>query len=251
MLLAIDIGNTNIKLGIFDSGALVEELKIASDKELTAQEYEVLLKTLLKNFDISGCIVSSVVDELNLKIKNAVISAFKLEPIFLTSDINTKVKIKLKNPKEAGGDRIANATGAYILYKKPVIVVDFGTAISFDIVNKDGEFIGGLIAPGIKLQINALNKFTSKLPRVEFAKSKNPIGDNTHDAILSGIVRGTSCMIEGMIKQCETQLGTKATVVATGGYASFIEEYMGRKFDFINPTLTLEGLRYLYELNKN
>jgi len=249
MLLAIDIGNTNIKLGVFDSEALVEELKMASDRELTVDEYEVLIKTLLKNFQITDCIISSVVDELSSKVKNAVESAFLINPILIDSKINTGIKINLKNPKEAGGDRIANAAGAYILYKHPVIVVDFGTAISFDILDKDGDFVGGLIAPGIKLQINSLNKFTSKLPRVEFGLSKSAIGDCTKDAILSGIVRGTACMIEGMIKNCEAELGQAATVVATGGYANIIAEYMTRKFDFINPTLTLEGLRYLYKLN--
>ncbi|MCI1273038.1 MAG: type III pantothenate kinase [Clostridiaceae bacterium] len=250
MLLAVDIGNTNIKLGLFDNDALVEELKLASDKELTSEEYEVLLTSLLKPYHIDGCIVSSVVDELNSKFKTAVTNLFKIKPIFLSSEINTGVKIKLKHPKEAGGDRIANAIGAFVLYDHPVIVVDFGTATSFDIINNKGEFVGGAIAPGLKLQMNSLNKFTSKLPHIDVAESKCAIGDNTVDAILSGVMRGTASMIDGLVKQCEQELGEKAVLVATGGYANIISEYLERKFDFINPTLTLEGLRYLYQLNK-
>ena len=250
MLLTADIGNTNITLGLFDENALVEEFRLASDKDLSLEEYEVLLKSLFKDFSIDGCIISSVVSELNEKFKNAVGNVFKLEPLFLSVDINTGIKVALKNPLEAGADRIANAAGAYVLYNKPTIVVDFGTATSFDIVNRRGEFIGGVIAPGLNLQMKVLNKFTSKLPRIDVAISNEAIGDNTTDAILSGVIRGTACMIDGLIEQCEKELGERAVVVATGGYSGLIASYLKRPFDFINPTLTLEGLRYLYQINK-
>jgi len=137
-----------------------------------------------------------------------------------------------------------------VLYKHPVIVIDFGTATSFDIVNGNGEFIGGVIAPGISLQLKTLNKFTSKLPRIEVAKSPSAIGNNTVDAILSGVIRGCACMIDGLVSQCEEELGERAVIVATGGYAAYIAQYMKRPFDFINPTLTLEGLRHLYNINQ-
>lgn len=250
MLLTADIGNTNITLGLFDENALVEEFRLASDKDLSLEEYEVLLKSLFKDFSVDGCIISSVVSELNEKFKNAVRNVFKLEPLFLSVDINTGIKVALKNPFEAGADRIANAAGAYVLYNKPTIVVDFGTATSFDIVNRSGEFIGGVIAPGLNLQMKVLNKFTSKLPRIDVAISNRAIGDNTTDAILSGVIRGTACMIDGLIEQCEKELGERAVVVATGGYSGLIASYLKRPFDFINPTLTLEGLRYLYQINK-
>ncbi len=250
MLLTADIGNTNITLGLFDENALVEEFRLASDKDLSLEEYEVLLKSLFKDFSIDGCIISSVVSELNEKFKNAVGKVLKLEPLFLSVDINTGIKVALKNPLEAGADRIANAAGAYVLYNKPTIVVDFGTATSFDIVNRSGEFIGGVIAPGLNLQMKVLNKFTSKLPRIDVAISNKAIGDNTTDAILSGVIRGTACMIDGLIEQCEKELGERAVVVATGGYSGLIASYLKRPFDFINPTLTLEGLRYLYQINK-
>lgn len=250
MLLTADIGNTSITLGLFEDDALVEEYRLASDKDLSLEEYEVLLKTLFKDFKVDGCIISSVVEELTKKFKTAVDNVFKINSIILSTEINTGVKICLDNPEEAGADRIANAAGAYVLYNHPVIVVDFGTATTFDIVNETGEFIGGIIAPGLNLQLKALNKFTSKLPRIEVALSNTAIGHNTTDAILSGVLRGSASMIDGLIEQCEKELGAKAVVVATGGYSGLIANYLKRPFDFINPTLTLEGLRHLYQINK-
>lgn len=249
MLLTADIGNTSITLGLFDDAALVEDFRLASDKDLSEEEYEVLLKSLFKNYKIEGCIISSVVEGLNKKFKSAVDNVFKVDSILLNAFLNTGINITLKNKKEVGADRIANAAGAYVLYGYPVIVVDFGTATSFDIVNKHGEFVGGVIAPGVNLQLKTLNKFTSKLPRIDVATSPSAIGANTTDAILSGVIRGCACMIDGLVEQCERELGGKAVLVATGGYANIVVNYMKRPFDFINPSLTLEGLRHLYYLN--
>lgn len=268
MLLTADIGNTSITLGIFEEDALVEEYRLASDKDLSLEEYEVLLKSLFKEFKVDGCIISSVVEELTNKFKSAVDNVFKLNAIVLSYQINTGVEILLDNPAEAGADRIANAAGAYVLYNHPVIVVDFGTATTFDIVNEKGQFIGGVIAPGVTLQLKALNKFTSKLPRIDVTLSNAAIGHNTTDAILSGVLRGSAAMIDGLVEQCEKELGgalydnpenitnvskegkKSAVLVATGGYSGLIANYLKRPFDFINPTLTLEGLRYLYQINK-
>jgi len=250
MLLTSDIGNTSITLGLFEDDALVEEFRLASDKDLPLDEYEVLLKSLFKDFTIDDCIIASVVEELTLKFKRACDNVFGINSLVLSTEINTGIKIKIDNPKEAGADRIANAVGAYVLYKRPVIVVDFGTATTFDIVNSDGEFIGGIISLGIMSQMKALNKFTSKLPRTDISISPSAIGHNTNDAILSGVIRGTASMIDGLVEQCEKELGENATLVATGGYSGLIANYLKRPFDFINPTLTLEGLRYLYQINK-
>lgn len=250
MLLTADIGNTSITLGLFDGDALVEQFRLASDKDLSHEEYEVLLKTLCKPFNIEGCIIASVVDELSKKFKSSVDKVFKISSILVNSECKTGVKIALKHPKEAGADRIANACGAFMLYERPCIVIDFGTATSFDIVNTQGEFVGGVITPGLNLQMKVLNKFTSKLPKIDVATSNMAIGNNTTDAILSGVIRGSACMIDGLVEQCEKELGAKATLVATGGYSGLISGYLKRPFDFINPTLTLEGLRFLYELNK-
>lgn len=256
MLLTADIGNTSINLGLFDSEALVETFRLASDKDLSKEEYEVLIKTLCRPYTIEGCIIASVVDELSKKFKASIDNALKINSILLTSECNTGVKIALSKPEEAGADRIANACAAFMLYEKPCIVVDFGTATSFDIVNKKGEFIGGIIAPGLNLQMKVLNKFTSKLPKIDVAISDKAIGNSTSEAILSGVIRGSACMIDGLIEQCEKELGIistnakRATVVATGGYSGLISNYLKRPFDFINPTLTLEGLNFLYQLNK-
>ncbi len=250
MLLAIDIGNTNITLGIFENENILETFRLPSDKELPQEEYEILFHSLLKKYNIKSCIIASVVDELSKVIKHAVDNIFHLNSILLNNRLNLGINIKMKNPKEVGADRIANACGAYILYPKPAIVVDLGTATTFDILNADGEFIGGVIMPGLNLQFRALNKSTSRLPRIDAAIVDNAIGDNTVDAILSGVIRGSACAIEGLIEQCEKELGQRASIIATGGDSGFISAYMKRKFDFVNPYLTLEGLRFLYELNK-
>lgn len=250
MLLIADIGNTSIHLGLFDGDALVETFRLASDKDLSLEEYEVLVKTLCKPYDIEGCVIGSVVEKLSKKFKTAVDNVFKIDSLLVSAKCNTGVKINLKRPNEAGADRIANACAAFYLYQKPCIVVDFGTATSFDIVNAKGEFVGGAIAPGLNLQLQMLNKFTSKLPRIDVAKSTCAIGGCTTDAILSGVIRGCACMIDGLVEQCEEELGSKAVLVATGGYSSLIATYLKRPFDEINPTLTLDGLRLLYGLNK-
>lgn len=249
MLLAVDIGNTSISLGVFDGDALVGTFRLASDKDLSQGGYEDLLKNLCKPFKINACIIASVVEELSVKFQAAVDNVFNVQSILLTNECKTGIKIAIENPKEAGADRIVNACAAFMLYEKPCIVVDFGTATSFDIVNKKGEFIGGIITPGLNLQMKVLNKFTSKLPKIDVAKSEKAIGNNTSEAILSGVIRGSACMIDGLVEQCETELGEKATLIATGGYSSLISNYLKRPFDYINPTLTLEGLRFLYELN--
>lgn len=250
MLLTADIGNTNITLGLFDENALVEEFRLASDKDLSQEEYEVLLKTLCKPYTIDGCVIGSVVDELTEKFNLAVDNVFSIKPLIMTNNVNTGIKIALDDPSEAGADRIANACAAYMLYNKPCIVVDFGTATSFDVINQNGEFVGGVIVAGLNLQMKVLNKFTSKLPKIDVAISNKAIGSNTTDAILSGVIRGSAAMIDGLVEQCELELGQKATLIATGGYSGLISSYLKRPFDYINPSLTLEGLRYLYNLNR-
>lgn len=250
MLLCVDIGNTNITLGIFDNDNLLETLRLASDRELTQDEYEILLHNLLKKYVIENCIIASVAQELDKIIKRSIDNIFHVNSIILNNKLNYGISIKLKNPNEAGADRIANALAAYMLYSKPAIIVDLGTATTFDIINRQGEFIGGVIMPGLNLQLKSLNAYTSKLPRVDIGKSSSAIGNSTSKAILSGVIRGSACAIEGLIEQCEQELGEKATIIATGGYSTLISGYMNKVFDFVNPCLTLEGLKYLFELNE-
>ena len=251
MLLTFDIGNTSITLGIFDGEKFVKELRLPSDRDMPQNEYEEIISSLLKNFEITDCVVGSVVEEITPKVSCAIKRIFNIEPLIVSDLIETGVKIRTDFPSQVGADRIANAVAAKNLYKLPVIVVDFGTATSFDVVNSKGEFIGGVIALGLNTQMKSLNKFTSKLPKTEVAISSRAIGSNTTDAILSGVIRGTACMIDGMIKQCENELGEKATIVSTGGYSGLIANYLTRPFDFINTTLTLDGLRIIYEKNCN
>lgn len=251
MLLTADIGNTNITLGLFENGKYINEFRLASDKDLSKEEYEILLKSLFKDFTIEGCVIASVVEELNIKFKRAVDDVFNIKSVFTASDINLGIKICTDNPREVGADRLANGVAAANLYQGAVIVIDFGTATSFDIINSKKEFLGGVIAPGINTQMKCLKNSTSKLPKIDVSISKAAIGHNTTDAILSGVIRGTACMVDGLIAQCEAELGEKATIVATGGYCGLIANYLKRPFDYVNPILTLEGLKLIYELNTN
>ena len=249
MLLTADIGNTNITLGLFDGNSYVNEFRLASDRDLSGEEYEILLKSLFKDYAIDGCVIASVVEELNLKFKRAVDNVFGFKSVFVDSDINLGIKILTDNPREVGADRLANAVAASRNYEGAVIVIDFGTATSFDVINSKHEFLGGVIAPGINTQVKCLKSSTSKLPKIDVSISPRAIGHNTTDAILSGVIRGTACMVDGLVEQCEKELGEKATVVATGGYCGLIANYLKRPFDDVNPILTLEGLRLIYGLN--
>ena len=254
MLLTADIGNTNITLGIFNNkDQYIDEFRLASDRDLSQQEYENLLKSLFKDYKIEGCIIASVVEELSEKFCCAVKNVFKISPIFVTNKINCGIKIVSDKPAEVGADRIANASAvANGKYKgKSIIVIDFGTATTFDIINSKGEFCGGVIAPGLNTQLKCLEKVTSKLPRIEASISPYAVGHNTQEAILSGVIRGTACMVDGLVKQCEKELGERAVLVATGGYCGLISNYLERQFDEVNPILTLEGLRQIYYLNCN
>ncbi len=249
MLLTADIGNTNITLGLYDNDIYINEFRLASDKDLSGEEYEILLKSLFKDYVIDGCVIASVVEELNIKFKRAVDNVFGIKSVFVSYDINLGITVSTDNPREVGADRIANAVAAAKLYRGAVIVIDFGTATSFDIINSNKEFLGGVIAPGINTQMKCLKSSTSKLPKIDVSISQKAIGHNTTDAILSGVIRGTACMVDGLVAQCEAELGEKATIVATGGYCGLIANYLKRPFDYVNPTLTLEGLRFIYNMN--
>lgn len=249
MLLTADIGNTNITLALFDNDKYINEFRLASDKDLSGEEYELLLKSLFKDYKIDGCVIASVVEELNIKFKRAVDNVFNLKSVFVSYDINLGIKVSTDIPSEVGADRIANAVAAAHFYDGAVIVIDFGTATSFDIINSKKEFLGGVIAPGINTQMKCLKSSTSKLPRIDVSISQKAIGHNTTDAILSGVIRGTACMVDGLVQQCEDELGENATLVATGGYCGLISNYLKRPFDSINPILTLEGLRLIYNMN--
>ena len=250
MLLCVDIGNTNITLGLFNDDSFVKEFRLPSDIMLSQKKYENILNEMFSEYDVSELVVASVVDELNEKFINALYNIFSLEPLIISSDINVGVKIVADDEKEVGADRIANASAVAGKYNSSVIVIDFGTATTFDIVNSKKEFCGGIIMPGVKTQLQALCSSTSKLPEFKPDKSPSVLGQNTKDAIMAGVIRGSACAIDGLIKQCEQKLGESAILVATGGLSSLICEYMEHKFDVVNPILTLDGLKTIYDLNK-
>lgn len=235
MLLAADIGNSNITIGIFDKDCLVETCRFISDIGIN---YESQLASL-KSYNITDCAIISVVEELSDVFKQACDNIFGIESKVFTSK-NIGLKIALDEPEKVGVDRLINAHAAMKKYPLPLIVIDIGTAITFDIVSKKGEFIGGVIMPGFNLQFQALNLHTSKLPLISEYYSPKAIGGNTKEAILSGVIRGTISSIEGLIAQCESELGEKATVIATGGQCNVLSS---KKINFINPILTLEGLQ--------
>ena len=253
MLLAIDIGNTNITLGVFNSDEIVFSWRLSTQLTRTEDELGIFIKNLLKEAKVDnlvkGVVISSVVLQLTENMKRAIEKYLQITPFIISHKIKMNVINKTEIPHEVGADRIANACAAAALYTTPVIVVDFGTATSFDIVNSKNEFIGGIITAGMKIQAEALSKNTSKLPNLNIEASKIAIGRNTIDALLSGIVRGSAAMIDGLIFQCEEELAQKAVVVATGGFSSVISPYLKRKFDFVNPDLTLLGLKFLFDFN--
>jgi type III pantothenate kinase len=251
VLLSVDIGNTNITLGVFDGNCLIKTFRLTSDKKTSQAEYEKQFLSLLKDYRITDCIIGSVVVELNSVIESVCQNIFGGNVLLYNPTKHLGIKINLPNPSEVGVDRIANAYCAQKKYSSPTIVVDVGTAITFDIVSKQGEFIGGVIMSGINLQLKSLHDYTSKLPLLEADSSSSAIGNSTKTAILSGVIRGVAGAVESLIKQCENELEDKVSVIGTGGQAEFLAQYMTTPFDIINKDLTLEGLKELYWLNKN
>lgn len=253
MLLVIDVGNTNVTIGVFDKDTLVQSWRLSTKIARTEDEYGIFLMNLLKEFkldeEIKNAVICSVVLPLTEMLEVAIKKYLKVDSLIVSHKIKTNVELKTDIPSQIGADRIANATAAVSLYNAPAIVVDFGTATSFDIVNSKNEFIGGIITAGMKIQAEALSNKTSKLPKLNIEAVENVIGRNTIDAMLSGVVRGHAAMIDGLITECEKELGQKATIIATGGFSSVISKYLNRKFDYINPDLTLIGAKKLFELN--
>jgi len=245
VLLAVDIGNTNITIGIFDNNELIERHRFESYEYNANFDFESELRTIISGKDIEGCVIESVVDELTYSVKQSCNRVLGVNSILLTHDSDTGIGLNVEKPYTIGADRLANVCAAS-KYNLPAIVVDIGTAITFDILDEDKNFIGGVIMPGVNMCIKALAEGTSKLNEIEIDNSPAAIGDTTETCILSGVLRGAACAIEGLLTQCETELGAKATVIMTGGQAELISQYMSRTPDFINKNLTLEGLQYYY-----
>lgn len=254
MLLAVDIGNTDIAFGVFDGEELRATSHMATTIHRMADEYAALLLNLLphqglKTADIKEIALCSVVPPLIATFKELFQRYFHLSPLVVEPGVKTGVRIYMDNPREVGADRIVNAAAAHHLYGGPIIITDFGTATTFDMVSKEGDYLGGAIAPGIVTSAESLFLQAAMLPRVELARPKNVIGTNTIAAIQSGIIFGYVGLIEGMVARIQQELGEKAKVVATGGFAQLIAKETS-VIDVVNPNLTLLGLRLIYLMNK-
>ncbi len=255
MLLAIDIGNSDTTIGFFEDEKLRATWHMATSIHRMADEYAALLFNLLEHeglapSDVKDIALCSVVPPLVTTFEELSQRYFHLSPLVVGAGIKTGVRIRMDNPREVGTDRIVNAAAAHHLYKGPVIIVDLGTATTFDTVSSEGDYIGGAIAPGIVTAAESLFTRAAMLPRVELAHPKRAIGTNTIAAMQSGIVFGYVGLIEGMVARIQQELEEKAKVVATGGFAELLAEETS-VIDVVNPNLTLIGLRLIYLMNKS
>jgi type III pantothenate kinase len=255
MILAIDIGNTNIAIGVFEGEKLRTTRRMSTDIQHMADEYATFLLNILSHqgfsvSDIKEISMCSVVPPLTTTFVDLSQRYFHITPLVVGAGVKTGVRIRMDNPKEVGADRIVDAAAAHHLYGGPVIVVDLGTATTFGIVSKEGDYIGGVISTGIVTAAEALATRTAQLPRVELTRPKCVIGANTVAAMQSGIIFGYVGLVEGMVARIRDELGEKAMVVATGGYAELIANETA-VIDKVNPDLTLIGLRLIYEMNRD
>jgi type III pantothenate kinase len=254
MLLAVDIGNTNVTVGLFREEELCATWRIASEIERMPDEYAVILLNLLRQQgfdapDVDRVSLCSVVPPLTATFEELCQRYFHVESLVVRAGVKTGVRIRMDNPAEVGADRIVDAAAAHHLYGGPLIIVDLGTATTFDTVSKEGDYLGGAIAPGMIMAAEALYSRTAMLPRVELTRPEHAIGTNTVTAMQSGLVFGYIGLIEGIIARIQKELKTKARVVATGGYAQLIAKDTS-VIDEVNPDLTLIGLRLIYLMNR-
>lgn len=253
MLLTFDIGNTNIVVGGFKGETLNFEFRLQSDTGRTVDEYAALLYSLLdravgKNASFSGAIVSSVVPPLTTDIVKVIRESFSIEPLVVGPGIKTGIAVKLSDPASAGADRIVNGVAAREFYGAGSLVVDFGTATTFDYVNKNGEYEGGIIAPGLQISLESLVQRTAKLPRIELMWPKQIIGKSTVTAMQSGMLVGYVCMVDGLIEKVAAEVGPLTAVIATGGLGEIITSH-SKKITTYDSILTLKGMRLIAALN--
>lgn len=252
MILTVDIGNTNIVFGIFDGDKVALESRMDTDKNRMADQYAVTLAQLFNLYglnisDIEGAVISSVVPPVSDQLKAAVKRVFGVEPVIVGAGVKTGLNILIDDPSTLGADLACGGAAARELYPLPCIVIDLGTASKVYAVNKDGAFIGGIIAPGIKISLEALASGTMSLPMISLEGKTNVIGTNTVDCMRSGILYGHAGMLDFFIDSFQEQLG-KSTVVVTGGFGSLIKDYCRNDF-IIDKQLVLKGLKIIYEKN--
>jgi type III pantothenate kinase len=255
MLLVIDIGNTNIVFGVYDDGRLINHWRLSTALQKTVDEYAMLLNSLLyiekiKLSQIDSAIVSCVVPPLLIPFEIICRKYIGIMPILVEPGIKTGMPILYENPSELGADRIVNAVAGYEKYKRSLIIVDFGTATTFDYITPKGEYVGGAIVPGIMISLDALFERAAKLPRVELIKPKSIIGKNTVHAMQAGIMNGYASLVDGIVKKMRDEVKTDPYVVATGGLSSLISK-SSETINEVDEFLTLRGLKILYEKNQD
>ena len=254
MLLTIDIGNTNIIAGVFDGDRLIAHGRVATDDARTADEYgitflDVLRTRGVKTATIGAVVLSSVVPPLTPVLAKMSQNYFHSTPLIVTSDLDTGLTFRLEQPQDIGSDRIVNAAAAYARYGGPIVIVDFGTAITFCVVTEVGEYLGGVIAPGVQISADALSQRAAKLSSVELILPKQVIGYNTASSVQSGLIYGFAGLVDGVVRRIKRDLGAECRVVATGGQAALIAP-VSETINEVRDLLTLEGLQLLYEKNQ-
>ncbi len=254
MLLVIDIGNTSTVVGVYDNASLIQHWRIGTKKARTADEYGIMLMGLFafsrtEASNIDGAIISSVVPPLTDVFLDMVKRYFKIPPLIIGPGIRTGMPILTDNPKEVGADRIVNAVAAFERHKRAVIVVDFGTATTFDYISPKGEYMGGAITPGMSISLDALFQRAAKLPRIELVKPKRVVGKDTIESMQAGIFFGYLGLIDKVVKRMKEEVGGSPMVVATGGSANIIVKECDTIEEF-DEFLTLDGLRIIYNKNQ-
>ncbi|MEA5001956.1 MAG: type III pantothenate kinase [Christensenella sp.] len=252
MIFALDVGNTNIKCGMFEDSVLIHSFRMATDIEATSDQFGIRMIDFFRYLghvprDIDGVIISSVIPSINYTLDHMVREYFEKKPMFVGPGIKTGINIKYDNPKELGTDRIVNAVGAYELFGGPVITIDFGTATSFGAISENGDFLGGAICPGIKITSEALTINTARLPRIELMRPDKIINKSTVTAMQAGIIYGYVGQVQYIVGKMKAEMGG-AKVVATGGFSELIAAETDC-IDEIIPTLTLIGLNKIYMKN--
>jgi len=251
MLLVLEVGNTNTKVGVYDGPRLLVSWRLTSRREQTADEYGVFIETLLRSRGleaqrVQGIAISNVVPPVQQTLEGMCEKYFGQAPFSVEPGVNAGIPMAVDNPREVGADRVTKSVGAAALYGPPLIVVDLGTATTFDCVNARGEFVGGAIAPGLSTATEALIARAARLYRVELVRPKEAIGRNTVTNIQSGVVYGYAGLVDGLVERMRSEMGVDAKVIATGGHATLVAE-AARSIQLVNEDLGLEGLRILYE----
>ena len=255
MILVFDVGNTNIVLGIYNGKKLIESYRLSTKSNKTADEFGMIVNSLFQYkgislLDIEAVVISSVVPNLMYSLEHMARKYCGVDPLIVEPGTKTGMNIKYDNPKEVGADRIVNGVAAYELYGGPIIVVDFGTATTFCLISDKCEYIGGIIAPGIRLSADALFEKAAKLPRIELIKPPQVVCKNTVSSMQSGMVYGYAGLVDAIVERMRNELDDHSIKsVATGGMAKMISAE-AKGIDIVDSTLTLEGLRIIYERNK-